>query len=154
NSFISHLVTEEILLTKWAPWKEVVIHIVQEALSLPLMDGISLMQIDLEKVLAEQEFLFEHGHHLIKGFIDLIFEHDGKIYFVDWKTNWLGRSDADYTDEAIQSALYAHEYQLQASIYAKAILQGWGIEGDRLGGAIYLFLRGPKAAYWRPEIYA
>ena len=32
----------------------------------------------------------------LKGFIDLVFEHAGRFYIVDWKSNHLGYSSADY----------------------------------------------------------
>ncbi len=31
---------------------------------------------------------------MLKGFIDLVFEHQGRYYVVDGKSNWLGPDDA------------------------------------------------------------
>jgi exodeoxyribonuclease V beta subunit len=35
---------------------------------------------------------------MFKGFIDLTFEHDGRYYVADYKSNWLGADDAAYTE--------------------------------------------------------
>ncbi len=42
---------------------------------------------------------------MLKGFIDLVFEHEGRYYVVDWKSNWLGPDDAAYTPEAMREAI-------------------------------------------------
>ena len=36
---------------------------------------------------------------MLKGFIDLVFEHDGRFYVLDYKSNWLGSSDEAYRGE-------------------------------------------------------
>ena len=152
-AFVEQVVRQEVKLSKWALWENAILKMVQDALLAPIENGWCLSDILPEKVMVEQEFLFEDGQNFIKGFIDLIVEKDGKIYFIDWKTNWLGPSNEYYTDELIEETMKAHEYHLQASIYARAIMQGWQIPSEKLGGAVYLFLRAPVAVFWRPPIY-
>jgi exodeoxyribonuclease V beta subunit len=91
----------------------------------------------------------------MKGFIDLIFEHQGRFYLVDWKSNWLGPNLNAYSSAAIQVEMAQKFYTLQLSIYAVALHRflrarkpDYNYEQD-FGGAYYIFLRGiePK----RPE---
>ena len=82
---------------------------------------------------------------ILNGIIDLTFEHDGKYYIVDWKTNWLGASDADYTPARIRAAMGNAGYILQSYLYAAALLRFLrqrGMDYDAFGGVYYVFLRG------------
>ena len=83
------------------------------------------------------------------GFADLVFEHDGRYWVLDYKSNYLGPGDADYTPENIEAAMAEHRYDLQAALYLLALhrlLQarlGDGYDPTvQLGGAVYYFLRG------------
>ncbi|THG72963.1 exodeoxyribonuclease V subunit beta, partial [Pseudomonas sp. A-1] len=88
---------------------------------------------------------------MFKGFIDLTFEHDGRYYVVDYKSNWLGEGDAAYTAEAMAAAVVGHRYDLQYVLYLLALhrqlqLRLPDYDYDRhMGGALYLFLRGSRA---------
>lgn len=88
---------------------------------------------------------------MFKGFIDLVFEHQGRYYVVDYKSNWLGEGDAAYTDEAMQATVASHRYDLQYVLYLLALhrqlqLRLPDYDYDRhVGGALYLFLRGSRA---------
>lgn len=42
---------------------------------------------------------------MFKGFIDLTFEHDGRYYVADYKSNWLGPDDSAYTQLRRHGAL-------------------------------------------------
>uniref|UniRef100_UPI00248EE4A1 exodeoxyribonuclease V subunit beta n=1 Tax=Parendozoicomonas sp. Alg238-R29 TaxID=2993446 RepID=UPI00248EE4A1 len=44
---------------------------------------------------------FQRVQGLLKGFIDLTFQHNGQWYVLDWKSNWLGDSTSAYTREAM-----------------------------------------------------
>ena len=82
---------------------------------------------------------------VLNGIIDLIFEHDGKYYIVDWKTNWLGASDSDYAPARIRAAMGHAGYVLQSYLYAAALLRFLrqrGMDYDAFGGIYYIFLRG------------
>ena len=47
---------------------------------------------------------FQQLNGLMKGFIDLLAEHNGQYYVIDWKSNWLGPSDAAYTQDTLARA--------------------------------------------------
>jgi exodeoxyribonuclease V beta subunit len=109
----------------------------------------------LQALFAESDFpaaigrlQFQPARGFVKGFIDLVFEHEGKFYFVDWKSNWLGPDASFYNSESLAGAMAANFYTLQLSIYALALhrflrsrLPGYDYEKN-FGGAFYLFLRG------------
>lgn len=87
---------------------------------------------------------------LLIGFIDLVFKSpvDGKYYLLDWKTNFLGASIADYSEGSMALKMSEARYHLQFSLYASVLhkhmehsVQGWNYE-EHFGGIIYLFLRG------------
>ncbi|HZX31438.1 MAG TPA: 3'-5' exonuclease, partial [Rhodocyclaceae bacterium] len=90
-------------------------------------------------------------HGMLKGFIDLVFEHGGRYYVADYKSNWLGPADADYTPEAMAAAILEKRYDLQYALYLLALhrqLQARLPDYDydrHIGGAAYLFLRGSRA---------
>jgi exodeoxyribonuclease V beta subunit len=84
----------------------------------------------------------------LKGFIDLVFEHDGRVYVVDYKTNHLGDHYDDYDAAALREAMSHSHYYLQYHLYALAVhrlLQrqkpGYRYE-EHFGGVVYLFVRG------------
>lgn len=85
---------------------------------------------------------------LLKGFMDLVFEYQGKYYVADYKSNWLGHDDASYSTENMDEAIRGHRYDLQYAIYLFALhrlLQSRLPDYDydrHVGGAVYLFLRG------------
>ncbi len=86
---------------------------------------------------------------MFKGFIDLVFEHEGRYYVVDYKSNWLGADEASYTQETMTAAVASHRYDLQYVLYVLALhrqlrvrLPDYDYE-RHLGGALYLFLRSP-----------
>ncbi len=87
-------------------------------------------------------------HGMLKGFIDLVFEHEGRYYVADYKSNWLGPDDSHYTAARLQQAVLDARYDLQYSLYLLALhrllrqrLPGYDYE-QHMGGAVYLFLRG------------
>ncbi len=89
---------------------------------------------------------------MLKGFMDLVFEHGGRYYVADYKSNWLGPADEDYTAAAMDEAIRAHRYDLQYAIYLFALHRLLksrlpGYDYDRhVGGAAYLFVRGIASA--------
>lgn len=84
----------------------------------------------------------------IKGYIDLVFEAEGRFYLADYKSNWLGNSHSDYHRQAMQAAMTSHHYGLQYLLYSLALhrylrLRQPGYAYERhFGGVYYLFLRG------------
>ncbi|HAT1544840.1 exodeoxyribonuclease V subunit beta [Aeromonas hydrophila] len=85
---------------------------------------------------------------MLKGFIDLVFEWQGRWYLLDYKSNHLGMSPADYSRPALEQAMAEHRYDLQYQLYSLALhrlltlrLPGYDFE-QHFGGVFYLFLRG------------
>jgi exodeoxyribonuclease V beta subunit len=89
---------------------------------------------------------------MFKGFIDLTFELDGRYYVADYKSNWLGVDDAAYTAQAMEQSILDNRYDLQYVLYLLALHRQLkarlaDYDYDRhVGGALYLFLRGTRAA--------
>ncbi|HSR36955.1 MAG TPA: 3'-5' exonuclease, partial [Desulfurivibrionaceae bacterium] len=95
--------------------------------------------------LAGLDFLPLSGY--LKGFVDLVFEHQGRWYIVDYKSNHLGDRYHDYSQAAIGRAMAEHHYILQYHLYCLALdrylrlrLAGYQYE-SHFGGVLYLFLK-------------
>ncbi len=144
---------------------------------LPLPDGGMVSLAHADACRAELEFWFEALHvdtqaldrlvsaqtlggrprpplladrlnGMLKGFIDLIVEHDGRFFIVDYKSNWLGADDRAYTPEAMDASVRHSRYDLQYAIYTLALhrqlrarLPGYDY-AQHVGGVLYLYLRG------------
>jgi len=84
----------------------------------------------------------------LKGFIDLVFRHEGRWYLADYKSNHLGPHPEDYAPDALRETMAVHHYVLQSHLYLVALLRHLrhrvpGFDYDRdFGGVVYLFLRG------------
>ncbi len=116
--------------------------------------------------LAELSKLLEHKFHpgmaveldhaggkaprrgFMNGKIDLFFEHGGKYWIADWKTNWLGRPYRAYNHAALSGDMIAKSYLMQAAIYALAIDKFLKFRmpdydyNRHFGGVFYLYVRG------------
>ncbi|MFW6341358.1 MAG: PD-(D/E)XK nuclease family protein, partial [Wenzhouxiangella sp.] len=85
---------------------------------------------------------------MMRGFVDLVFEHGGRYYVLDYKSNHLGDRPEDYRCEAIRASVLAKRYDLQLAIYTLALhrlLQSRLADYDyqrHVGGAVYVYLRG------------
>jgi exodeoxyribonuclease V beta subunit len=127
------------------------LHLAHAALTapLPIVGGVLAGLIAAKRTAREMEFLFpfpaeaggpERG--FVKGFVDVIFEHEGRSYFGDWKTDRLPSWDG----AAIEAHITAN-YALQERLYALALVRMLGIEDAagyeaRFGGTLYIFVRG------------
>jgi len=85
---------------------------------------------------------------MMTGLVDLTFRHEGKHYVLDYKSNHLGDSFADYGGDSLNAAVAEHHYDLQYLIYSVALhkwlrarLPGYAYD-EHFGGVFYLFLRG------------
>ena len=152
TAFISPFVTA----TPFSEWKDVIVETLFNALNTPLPGAFPhfcLADVNPKKIFRETEFLYpcnasqilKPGY--IKGVVDLFFEHEGKYYVVDWKSNWLGPATDDYHTKSMQEAMQANEYHLQAAIYSGAMQRYLKLFDKRpfeeiFGGAYYFFLRG------------
>ncbi len=81
---------------------------------------------------------------LLTGFMDIVFEHQGRYYVLDYKSNKL----PDYSQDSITSSMLSHRYDVQYTLYILAVhrllksrLKDYNYE-QHVGGAIYLYLRG------------
>jgi len=162
-------------------WAPVLAAAVDDVLDTPLAGGLCLRQLDDEQrrtevafcypihrlsgagllravptlasgELSTPRFGFSPRSGLMKGFVDLVFEHEGRYYLADWKTNWLGPTVADYTAERIADEMQRHHYDLQYYVYAVALhrhLAGRIPDYDydrHMGGIYYFFVRGMTPA--------
>ena len=147
-----------------------------DVMSTALPSGVMLGSVPLQKRLTELEFSLSAGdvsatqlNHLLtqlgytvprlaygslegylKGFIDLVFEHAGRFYVLDWKSNHLGYAPDDYSRESMESAMVEHGYHLQYLIYSLALnrylahrMASYSYD-DHFGGVLYLFIRGVR----------
>ncbi len=161
-----------------AEWSDPLCHWLGEVLATPLTaDGLKLAAIprqrrldelefhypmaaitpaELEAVLADlgtfqpedQRLAFQPAAGLMRGFIDLVFEHAGRFYVVDYKSSWLGAQFDAYTPDHLAQTVAHHRYDLQYLLYSLALhrylsvrLPGYHYE-RHFGGVFYLFLRG------------
>ncbi|MCU1731664.1 MULTISPECIES: exodeoxyribonuclease V subunit beta [unclassified Pseudomonas] len=138
------------------------------------LGGLSQYQIEMEfwfashrvDVLRLDRLVAQHTHQgtsrpaaqaallngMFKGFIDLVFEHEGRYYVADYKSNWLGPDDLAYSEAAMESAILEHRYDLQYVLYLLALhrqlrarLPDYDYD-QHVGGAVYIFLRGAHSS--------
>ncbi|WP_367108735.1 UvrD-helicase domain-containing protein [uncultured Psychrobacter sp.] len=91
-----------------------------------------------------------HLYRYLRGEIDLVYEHAGKYYVVDYKSNFLGNSLSNYNQNTLKQAMSKAGYWLQAAIYQVALHRFLtirvsdyeGNEDKYLGAVEYVFLRG------------
>ena len=112
-----------------------------------------------EWALAIPDWQFTPFHGFLQGFIDLIFEHQGLWYIVDYKSNQLPA----YTPELVEEKMLESHYLLQARLYSVALhrhlrahLPDYAPQ-RHFGGVLYLFVRGfPDQGIWfdRPSTEA
>ena len=149
----------------------------------PLPCGVRLADVPRRRRLVEMEFtlpskglsairlaamLREHGYPVppltfgalegyLRGFIDLVFEHDGRFHILDWKSNHLGNTAAHYGIEPVARAMEEHGYHLQYLLYTVAVhrylqqrLPGYRYD-EHFGGVMYLFVRGVRPSWTQPD---
>lgn len=91
---------------------------------------------------------FESLKGMLKGFIDLTFEHQGQFFIADYKSNHLGDDFSYYGVDAMRGAIRSHRYDLQYIIYTLALHRYLRLRmpdydyDQHIGGSFYLFLRG------------
>ncbi len=121
--------------------------------ALPVVGGALPGLASAPRVIREMEFLFPFPEAaggarrgFVKGYVDVVFEHEGRAYLIDWKTDRLSSWDA--------AAVEAHadaNYGLQERLYALALVRALRITDAatyerRFGGTLYVFLRGLPGA--------
>jgi exodeoxyribonuclease V beta subunit len=131
--------------------------------SIPLGENVVPGLGCCERTLREVEFLYPYPERthppldqlpagkwqiergFIKGFIDFVFEFEGRVYVVDWKSDILPNYDSEMVRAHID-----RNYTIQVQLYALALARMLEIhcESDydrRFGGLLYCFLRGMRA---------
>lgn len=114
------------------------------------MDRLETEKIN--EILAAEPTVVRLSHRQMQGyltgFVDLVCEHDGRFYILDYKTNFLGDRLSDYCGENLVQAMASHNYGLQYWIYTLVLhrhLQNVMVDYDyetHFGGVMYLFVRG------------
>ncbi len=84
----------------------------------------------------------------LHGYIDLVFQAEGRYFVLDWKSNYLGPGESDYTPDNLAGVMNDYNYHLQYYIYTLAFnrflekrVRNYTYR-DHFGGVYYLFLRG------------
>lgn len=128
------------------------------ALSLPLRLDKTVLAGGIaraSRTIREMEFLYpipepaqprpdERG--FIKGYIDLVFEHDRLTYIVDWKSDLL----PSYAEDEL--LVHARQnYALQGDLYTLALIKMLELDSRteydrRFGGILFCFVRGMQRA--------
>jgi exodeoxyribonuclease V beta subunit len=112
-------------------------------LSMQTMDA-SQINVILQDTAVYQSLDSKIMSGYLTGFIDLICEHKGLYYLIDYKTTSL----SDYQPEQLAQAMYTHNYGLQYWLYTVVLhryLQQRLLDYDyesHFGGVRYLFVRG------------
>lgn len=118
-----------------------------EAFKVEFGDGSPLSELKLGKIDLDG---------ILTGVMDLAYEHEGRFYILDWKTNFLGSNPTDYGKSGLEKGVAAHSYQIQFSLYTAALdlylKQVYGDDWEydpskakpgqySFGGVQYVFLR-------------
>ncbi len=160
---------------------DMLLRLVEDVTAASLRPGLRLASVPMHRRLTELEFnlpvpslsasalnaaLRRLGYEVpsltfgslvgyLKGFIDLVFEHRGQFFILDWKSNHLGYRAVDYGDVPVARAMADHAYHLQYLLYTVAVdrylrmrVQDYRY-GTHFGGVLYLFVRGVRAAWSR-----
>ena len=142
--------SNDLSLSKLAPSDclvEMEFNLPLSSLSAPKLNEILIKHFGF----TQSKLEFAHVKGLLKGFIDLIFCYQGKYYILDYKSNYLGNTPADYKSDLLEQAMSSHQYHLQYLIYTVALhrllkqrISDYSID-THLGGVYYTFLRGMPA---------
>ncbi|HEY3663187.1 MAG TPA: exodeoxyribonuclease V subunit beta [Chthoniobacterales bacterium] len=112
-----------------------------------------------EVALRLDRLQFQMMNGFMNGFIDLTFEHGGRFYFADWKSNWLGANSRAYHASAIATEMQRNFYTLQLCLYSVALHRYLRLRKpdydceQHFGGAFYIFLRGIDPAEPKNGVY-
>ena len=178
---LRQLITQRCAAMRWDNWVEPLFDWVHLLLTTPLPTDSTSIRLDtVTTARAEMEFWIETRQldlqaldqavtqhtlgarprpalapdtlqGMLKGFMDLVLEHEGRYYVADYKSNWLGADDGAYTAASMEESIRANRYDLQYVLYLFALHRLLGTrlpdyDYDRhVGGALYLFLRGISA---------
>ena len=95
-----------------------------------------------------EKLIFNPVSGFLKGYIDLVFQYQGRFFLVDWKSNYLGPTIDNYRRDVLGDVMSANYYTLQYHLYVLALCQYLHLKNsafrykDDFGGAVYIFIRG------------
>jgi exodeoxyribonuclease V beta subunit len=108
--------------------------------------GRNAMLTDFPEQLEKLNLVTSEG--FIKGYMDLVFQHQQRFYLVDWKSNYLGPSRESYDQTSLHQTMKTDYYILQYHLYTLALHQylrrrktDYRYDKD-FGGIFYIFIRG------------
>ena len=108
----------------------------------------SLPEMDIEIEFLRQRNSQTRGEKFMRGYIDLIFTFQDKIYVIDWKSNLLGTEIEDYSPSKLYKNIKTYHYDLQYYIYTDAVDRFFSLRFSQytytqnFGGIFYIYLRG------------
>ena len=86
------------------------------------------------------------------GIVDMIFEYNGKLYIIDWKSNAFGAVKEEFFGARLEAQMIKKRYVLQYLCYLAALLKfleqrlqkkvDEALYNEYVGGVYYIFLRG------------
>ncbi|HYH41794.1 MAG TPA: exodeoxyribonuclease V subunit beta, partial [Burkholderiales bacterium] len=105
---------------------------------------------EIRERIGELSFMPAQGY--MRGFVDLVFEHGGRYYLADYKSNWLGPAASAYGATDLARVMGREAYYLQYLVYCVALhrylasrVRGYSYD-SHFGGVRYLFVRGMQPA--------
>jgi len=96
-------------------------------------------------------------HHFLDGIIDLVYEHEGKYYILDWKTNQIDSADTAGLAEVMAHHHYFLQYHLYSLALDSLLRQRLGdsyIPSEHFGGVQYIFLRAVNPEHPGSGVYS
>ena len=104
-----------------------------------------------EKHEKKQDDKFTYHGGFLTGSIDLLFEHQGKYYVLDWKSNLL----PEYSPAMLKQSMTHSYYQMQYLIYLAAVIrllkQRLNLSEEeayeKIGGVYYVYMRGADSEH-------
>ena len=113
-----------------------------------LLGSCGLLSGGIDLALLGESMHFRPVKGMLMGFMDMVFEQDGRYYLLDWKSNHLGNSLDDYGEDGMRQAMQKNLYPLQYLLYSVALNRYLSLRiknyrySSHFGGVIYVFLRG------------
>ena len=113
-----------------------------------ILESHDLLSGGIDLALLAESLHFKPVKGMLMGFMDMVFEQDGRYYLLDWKSNHLGNTLDDYGEDGMRMAMQKNLYPLQYLLYSVALNRYLSLRlknyryNSHFGGVIYVFLRG------------
>lgn len=155
------------LLSNCEGKESIIARLIQSVLQTPLQAKsycFTFEEIKEYALVKELDFLSYHdiekAPYFITGIFDSLFIWEDKLFFLDWKSDYLGSSFEDYLPENVYEDA-RQKYSIQLSLYHEACAQivknCAKYQHLEFGGAFYIYLRGflypgqSSTAFFSPE---